>query len=841
MATRFYFTTQNGISIPFVTLDASWEGTNPGFRAGLSSRRQGSFFYETNFGETSTSTTYDAEVWQFVSKPLAAQTITGTVKAIMRCKESNAAADMRSQMVIRVVSGDGGTVRGTLLAHDTSALSNEWDATALTNRKFPLNWSGAGATLTSVAAQAGDRIVVEVGYRAHNSSGTQYYGYIEAGDAASTDCAENETDTLQYNPWVKFSQNLLFLDALSRGGGGVEGLISAGSERRPLSQKSVQFGGTDEYVTMGNVLGFERTNPFSVSFWAKLPSVISGVARVISKMQLTGPTGWDVYIENTAVALELSNTSPGAFIRAYASCRVTDNVWHHAVVTWDGDATPGAAGVKIYIDGVLGAMTISSDTLGSNSILNTADLFLGQQYGGSFLIGNLDDVAVYNKKLSADEVKMLSQGYSPSVVASANLVGYWKMGDGDTHPTLLDTGNSMASALGANDTKDLSGNGYHGSTTNMEIGDVVSDVAGGPFATKSYLFDGVNEYVTMGNVLGFERTSAFSLSYWFKTSAPAGCPVGKATASSVVGYGTWINATALWFNLYNTVGSNELIVRTPGPYSDGSWHHVVWSYQGDSVASNVRCCMDGVEVTPVVVANTLSGSILNAAPFQIGSRDAGASTFFAGNIDEVAVYSRALSVAEAQWIYNSGKPRDLKTPGAPSGLVGWWRLGEGAFPGTMTLMESGDIGYDVPMLPIWPAGGVYAAEVTSGVETASTNRGSVERRSGEALISPLGGGSPFMAGGEYGAPWLPNMSTASTDKIEVRTPAFSMGGGLVPVGAVTFYKMRGRDSGAAPPGYVTWVVSGEPDFLGNSYSGGTPTPVGPMIIGSAVVADSWEE
>lgn len=55
------------------------------------------------------------------------------------------------------------------------------------------------------------------------------------------------------------------------------------------------------------------------------------------------------------------------------------------------------------------------------------------------------------------------------------------------------------------------------------------------------------------------------------------------------------------------------------------------------------------------------------------------------------------------------------------------------------------------------------------------------------------------------------------------------------------YKMRAQDSGASPPGYVTWVVVGSPDFAGDYYSAGTPTPIGPMVAGSAVVATEYEE
>jgi hypothetical protein len=51
---------------------------------------------------------------------------------------------------------------------------------------------------------------------------------------------------------------------------------------------------------------------------------------------------------------------------------------------------------------------------------------------------------------------------------------------------------------------------------------------------------------------------------------------------------------------------------------------------------------------------------------------------------------------------------------------------------------------------------------------------------------------------------------------------------------VVRYKMRGQDSGATLPGFVTWV-SNSPDFEGAGYFGGTPTPIGSMIADSVVI------
>src|SRR5262245_66296197 len=77
----------------------------------------------------------DCLVRQYVSDAIDAQTITGTVKGIIRAKESAATMDGFAQLLIKVVSNDGATVRGTLLALNTSFGAEL--ATAYPNRKFP--------------------------------------------------------------------------------------------------------------------------------------------------------------------------------------------------------------------------------------------------------------------------------------------------------------------------------------------------------------------------------------------------------------------------------------------------------------------------------------------------------------------------------------------------------------------------------------------------------------------------------------------------------------------------------------------------------------------------------
>jgi hypothetical protein len=109
-------------------------------------------------------------------------------------------------MVVRVLSGDGSTVRGTLIASDTTALSNEM-STSMTNRKFPVGW--IDTTPTPVNALDGDRIVIEVGVRRYGV--TWALDSFDVGSAYNvSDCLEDETGTAAYNPWIEFADNLVF-------------------------------------------------------------------------------------------------------------------------------------------------------------------------------------------------------------------------------------------------------------------------------------------------------------------------------------------------------------------------------------------------------------------------------------------------------------------------------------------------------------------------------------------------------------------------------------------------------------------------------------------------------
>jgi len=143
-------------------------------------------------------------VRQYVSAPIAAQTISGTVKLQARAREEAAGMNARDFLLLKVVSNDGSTVRGTLLA--LNSYKNTELNTTLTNK----TWAD-GDALTSVTAQAGDRIVAEIGVAWLSILNRSCW--VNFGDNSATDLPENETETAAYNPWLEFSMDIVFQGA----------------------------------------------------------------------------------------------------------------------------------------------------------------------------------------------------------------------------------------------------------------------------------------------------------------------------------------------------------------------------------------------------------------------------------------------------------------------------------------------------------------------------------------------------------------------------------------------------------------------------------------------------
>jgi hypothetical protein len=201
---------------------------------------------------------------------------------------------------------------------------------------------------------------------------------------------------------------------------------------------------------------------------------------------------------------------------------------------------------------------------------------------------------------------------------------------------------------------DVTGNGRNGTTVNMEDGDW------GPGKLGNCLtFDGVNESVNCGDNGNFEYNESWSVEFWFNTTVTVTDMVisRRETSGDARGWDVRHQNGYIVINLRHD-SSNYLYVRFDvSGLNDGSWHHVIITYSGSSLASGIIGYIDNVAESNIVISDTLgSNTILNSANLYIASLN-GAGNWYGGKLDEVAIYERVLTSSEVAYRWNSGAGR----------------------------------------------------------------------------------------------------------------------------------------------------------------------------------------
>ena len=163
-------------------------------------------------------------------------------------------------------------------------------------------------------------------------------------------------------------------------------------------------------------------------------------------------------------------------------------------------------------------------------------------------------------------------------------------------------------------------------------------------------------------------TGDFSLAFWIRTSQnpPGGTfpvPIHHEDESSSPrsGYGFFIDDTlnVLEFNVLS--GGTEAI-SIGRDISDGNWHFIV----GVKTATKIYLYIDGILENST--SHTL-GSTDKAVAFEVGDKSNTANRELIGYIDEVTLWSKALSNEEVKSLFNRRLPWD-------NFLRLYWRLDE---------------------------------------------------------------------------------------------------------------------------------------------------------------------
>jgi len=159
----------------------------------------------------------------------------------------------------------------------------------------------------------------------------------------------------------------------------------------------------ESFVDLGDVADFDRAAAFSYGGWIK-PSENPGGAAIARMNDSDGHRGFDLHLAGGKIQIHLIHHWPDNALKVVSTEKLAPDKWQHVLITYDGSSK--AAGIKIYVDGVLCQQEVERDQL-TESIRTNVPLYLGRRNPGSPYQGELDDIRLYARELTANEVESL--------------------------------------------------------------------------------------------------------------------------------------------------------------------------------------------------------------------------------------------------------------------------------------------------------------------------------------------------------------------------------------------------------------------------------------------------
>ncbi len=480
---------------------------------------------------------------------------------------------------------------------------------------------------------------------------------------------------------INWSTNTLTDKSGNGNNGAITNMSTTTSPSQGHTGQSLKFDGVDDYISIPYAgLDFERTDPFSISAWVKFDD--THAQSIIGRSSLAGTRGTFFYrCKNVSLcnadglAFALGNSGANAIVVKTPTSSFLPNVWTHVVVTYDGSSS--ASGVKIYKNATSLSLTTSLDTL-SATIKPAVNWRIGDDYTNDWMKGSVDELRIFNRVLSAQDVAQLyKQGQSkiaqsavrPTTDAlSQGLVGYWTMDGKDINwgTNILNDRSSQANI----------GTIVGASTTTTPIAGKIG---------QALNINSTPARVDMGDPVNgsLDLSGDFSINIWTSSKGYLTrgsnynylLSKGTPNASGSAGYGiVQVSDNKIYFDAASStsIAADRILVPFgSSPINDGVWHMLTVT-NSNSITTLYK---DSVSVGTSYV----SGSLATALAFNLGS-DTTTSRNCNCKIDDTRIYNRALSAQEINQLYKQGQSKVAQSAVRPTtdalsqGLVGYWTM-----------------------------------------------------------------------------------------------------------------------------------------------------------------------
>jgi len=338
----------------------------------------------------------------------------------------------------------------------------------------------------------------------------------------------------------------------------------------------------------------------SYSFWVNIDSGTNG--RIISSISANPIQDSQVNITLlTNGDLQFAVQAGGAFVSGTASGAINYDTWYHIALTYSSGG---------YLKGYINGTEVSSVSIGTiNAGSNTTPLYIGfyPRLSTYELPMSFDQLRIFNTELTQAQVTTLARGIGTSYSGVDTDVLY----------------------------------AYNGTPTNVTYGN-------GRFGQAAEFSGGSSGSIVIPNSTNLAQQNNYTFSAWFKTDTTGVTQTIYAFNSP----STFQSAIFIHSNGTNNIrifsaGSNYY--SSNNVYTNNQWYHIAVT---KSSANGIVAYLDGNVIInePTATANNTQAS---AGDNRIGGyKTTATSSTFDGSIDQVRIFSTALTSAQVSQLYN---------------------------------------------------------------------------------------------------------------------------------------------------------------------------------------------
>jgi len=438
--------------------------------------------------------------------------------------------------------------------------------------------------------------------------------------------------------WWPFNGN-----ANDESGNGNDGTVNGATlteDRFGNVNSAYYFNGQSDNISVPHSNSIAITNDLTISVWKNSSGNTGGYETFVNKRGGNGEWNYSLGASHTfgpgGCPQEVNkyltgrrNNAGAQYELRFSDYLVSDDVnqWTNVVLVIMNNI------VHFYINGDLAGSSCFGNNFSIPSIDVQAPLTMGSCNCGlpEFFHGIMDDIAIYNRALTEQEIQNLYTGQCPTVTTNCTslpsnlqqgLVGYWPF-----------CGNA----------NDESGNGNDGVVNGATL---TEDRFGN--AGSAYSFDGPDQFIST-NSLGAVGQDPRTISLWFLSTTDDGELLRFGSGGYGGSWGEYITPApgGFYFNIDN---SNQLVQYNP-ILSLNEWHHVVTTFDPSIglTTSSIKVYIDGSLLTNVqfnfngnLELNTVAGNLIfGSTPTQ---------PLF-GKLDDISFFNRALTPEEVQELY----------------------------------------------------------------------------------------------------------------------------------------------------------------------------------------------